>query len=85
MIRSINVLLKANLRATDGGIGRCEDFLFDDRFWTIRYMVANTRKWLPGRKVLISPGAVGDWDRRTDQIPGNLTHYDTKPYWWNGK
>lgn len=43
------------LGARDGEIGRCNDFLFDDRSWAVRYVVADTRKWLPGRKVLISP------------------------------
>jgi hypothetical protein len=72
MIRSIRAMLHADLRALDGGIGRCQDFLFDDSSWTIRYMVADTRKWLPGRKVLISPSAVGDWDWQTDAIPVRL-------------
>jgi hypothetical protein len=73
MIHSIQAFLKADLRATDGEIGRCEDFLFDDRFWTIRYMVADTRKWLPGRQVLISPRSLNEWDWRSDAIPVNLT------------
>ena len=55
MMQSIKDLKGYVLRATDGEIGRCKDFLFDDRHWTIRYMVADTHKWLPGRKVLISP------------------------------
>jgi hypothetical protein len=55
MLRSINELHNYTLLAEDGEIGRCKDFLFDDRYWAIRYMVADTRKWLPGRKVLISP------------------------------
>jgi hypothetical protein len=48
------------ISASDGDIGRCKDFLFDDEFWTIRYMVADTGKWLPGRKVLISPISLGE-------------------------
>ncbi|RJR51312.1 MAG: PRC-barrel domain containing protein [Desulfobacteraceae bacterium] len=47
------------LEAVDGEIGRCKDFLFDDEQWIVRYMVADTGKWLPGRKVLISPGSLG--------------------------
>ncbi len=50
------------LGAQDGKIGRCKDFLFDDRNWAIRYIVADTRKWLPGRKVLISPISIGTID-----------------------
>lgn len=54
------------LRAKDGKIGRCKDFFYDDETWTIRYMVADTGKWLPGRKVVISPISLGkpDWDSK---------------------
>ena len=34
------------------------EFYFDDRHWTIRYLVANTGNWLTGRQVLISPYAM---------------------------
>ena len=43
------------LRSIDGDIGSASEFFFDDRHWTIRYLVANTASWLTGRKVLISP------------------------------
>ena len=66
MLRSVKELDNYVLEAEDGEIGRCKDFLFDDRFWAIRYMVADTGKWLPGRKVLVSPISLGepDWDSR---------------------
>jgi hypothetical protein len=59
MLRNASEILGYQLLATDGDIGRCYDFLFDDQQWTIRYMVADTAKWLPGRKVLISPLSLG--------------------------
>ena len=59
MLRNASEILGYQLRAADGDIGRCKDFLFDDRQWTIRYMVADTAKWLPGRKVLVSPLSLG--------------------------
>ena len=43
------------IMATDGPIGSVEDFVFDDESWVIRYMVVDTRKWLPGKHVLLSP------------------------------
>ena len=55
MLRSVKELTNYVLEATDGEIGRCKDFLFDDELWIIRYMVVDTRKWLSGRKVLVSP------------------------------
>ena len=55
MLRNIDYLTSGYiLTAEDGDIGRCKDFLFDDRYWTIRYMVADTGKWLPGRKALLA-------------------------------
>jgi hypothetical protein len=70
MLRSVSAILNYALLAEDGEIGRCKDFLFDDDNWTIRYMVADTRKWLPGRKVLISPISLGavDWSTRLFQV-----------------
>lgn len=66
MLRSAKELTGYVLNATDGEIGRCKDFLFDEDQWTVRYMVADTGKWLPGRKVLISPVSLGspDWASR---------------------
>ena len=73
MIRSLNELEGYTLRALDGDIGRCSDFLFDDSQWTVRYMVADTGRWLPGRKILISPAFLetADWDNR--RFPVRLT------------
>jgi sporulation protein YlmC with PRC-barrel domain len=51
-------LRKQDIRAVDGEIGTVHDFLFDDKHWTTRYLVVDTMKWLPGRKVLISPMSI---------------------------
>ncbi len=61
-LSSIDSLKGFELSAHDGAIGKCTDFLFDDQTWVIRYLVADTRKWLPGRKVLISPISIGTVD-----------------------
>jgi len=73
MLRSVNELINYVIEAQDGEIGRCKDFLFGDRHWAIRYMVADTRKWLPGRKVLVSPIALGDPDWKRGRFPVMLT------------
>ncbi len=31
MIHSVEAILNAHLQATDGKVGRCADFLFDDK------------------------------------------------------
>lgn len=73
MLRSIKEIFGYRLDARDGDIGSCKDFLFDDRSWTVRYMVADTVRWLPGRKVLLAPNALDEPDWPSKTIPVNLT------------
>src|SRR4026207_33995 len=66
MLRSVNGLRGFTIGATDGDIGQVEAFYFDDTCFTIRHLVVCTGSWLSGRKVLVSPMALGDidWDNR---------------------
>ena len=60
MLQSIRQLYGSKLGASDGEIGQVQDFYFDDRSWVVRYVVANTGSWLPGRQGgLSSPHAFG--------------------------
>ncbi|HWQ36684.1 MAG TPA: PRC-barrel domain-containing protein [Blastocatellia bacterium] len=43
------------IQASDDDIGHVEDFIIEDDSWAIRYLVVDTRNWLPGRKVLLAP------------------------------
>jgi hypothetical protein len=54
-LRSTNQVFGYHIQATDGEIGHIEDFIVQDETWTIRYMVVDTRNWLPGKRVLVSP------------------------------
>jgi hypothetical protein len=54
-LRSTKKVTGYRIQATDGDIGHAEEFIADDSHWSIRYMVVDTRNWLPGRKVLVSP------------------------------
>jgi hypothetical protein len=73
MLRSLAEPEGYRLHALDGDVGHCRDFLFDDRQWTLRYMVADTGRWLPGRKVLISPAQLGEPDWHSRRMPVQLT------------
>lgn len=46
------------LHAENGELGRSRDFLVDDHDWTVRYVVAETGKRLPG--TLEIPSVVGN-------------------------
>ncbi|MFB3818292.1 MAG: PRC-barrel domain-containing protein [Candidatus Methylomirabilales bacterium] len=54
-LRSARTVRGYAIRATDGDVGHVEDFLLDDRDWALRYLVVDTRNWLPGKHVLVSP------------------------------
>lgn len=53
--RSATEIIGYHLAATDGEIGHVEDFIVEDESWAIRYLLINTRNWLPGKSVVISP------------------------------
>jgi hypothetical protein len=59
-LRSLKEVTGYHIQAPDGEIGHVEEFIANDSNWFICYMVVDTRNWLPGRKVLISP----DWIER---------------------
>ena len=73
MLHSIHQLYGEKLRASDGEIGQVRDFYFDDKAWTLRYLVADTGGWLTGRLVLISPQALGHLSRQGKAFLVNLT------------
>jgi uncharacterized protein YrrD len=73
MQRNLNHLIGWNLDATDGEIGKVEDFYFDDQTWTIRYLIVKTGSWLSGRKVLISPASLPGHSWESGLFPVNLT------------
>ena len=54
-LRSAAIVTGYHIEATYGDVGHVEDFIIDDETWEIRYMVVDTRNWLPGKKVLIAP------------------------------
>jgi hypothetical protein len=73
MLRNVRKLQGFDVRATDGDIGHVDEFYFDDTRWTIRYLVVDTGGWLSGRKVLVSPYALGAADWRAERLHVNLT------------
>jgi len=73
MLSKAKTLTGYKLHSLDGEIGKVEEFYFDDRHWTIRYLVADTGNWLPGRQVLISPYALVAVNREEQHIAIDLT------------
>lgn len=70
-LRSVGETTGYAIRASDGDIGHVEDFLVEEEGWRIRYIVVDTRNWLPGRRVLVSL----QWIRGVDW-PEQRVHVD---------
>ena len=79
---NIKHLIGYSLGAIDGEIGNVEEFYFDDKTWTIRYMIVKTGGWLLGRKVLISQDSLQEPDWEKKEFPVNLTkeQIQSSPY-----
>jgi uncharacterized protein YrrD len=73
MLHKAKTLKGYKLHSLDGEIGKVEEFYFDDHYWTIRYLIADTGNWLTGRQVLISPHALTAVNKEEESISINLT------------
>jgi hypothetical protein len=73
MLSNAKTLKGYKLNSLDGEIGKVKEFYFDDRFWTIRYLVADTGRWLTGRQVLICPYALVAVSKGEQHITISLT------------
>jgi hypothetical protein len=68
-IRSAKEVTGYTIEALDGAIGHVLDLIVDDG-WGVRYMVVDTRDWLPGKRVLIAPQWIErvSWSERTVHV-----------------
>lgn len=66
MLHKVKDLQGDAILARDGELGCVDDLYFDDEAWDVRYVVVNARRWIPGRKYLISPVAI-DRERPLDE------------------
>ena len=57
-MNNVSRVIGKTIDALDGEIGSVHDLYFDDQTWSVRYLVVDTGKWLPGRKVLVAPEAI---------------------------
>jgi len=69
-LRSASEVQGYYVHAKDGDLGHVADFLIDETLWEIRYVIVDTRNWLPGRKVLVDPRATDrvDWAKSTVHV-----------------
>jgi uncharacterized protein YrrD len=69
-LRSAHAVRGQHIEAADGSIGHVADFLIEDSTWDVRFLLVDTRNWLPGKKVIVSPARIRDidWLRSTVRI-----------------
>ncbi|NDP22110.1 MAG: PRC-barrel domain containing protein [Paludibacter sp.] len=67
-LRSAKSVEGYTVHALDDTIGDVEDFLVDDRSWTILYMIVDTGNWFPGKKVTISPDLIKEINWETSEV-----------------
>ena len=87
MLFKAKTLKGSKLDSLDGEIGEIKEFYFDDRHWTIRYLVADTGNWLTDRQVLISPYVLKAVIRGDEHIEVELTkqQIEDSPSWQSDK
>lgn len=83
MLIKSKVLKGYKINALDSEMGSVKEFYFDDRFWTVRYLVVETGNWFNSKQVLISPYFIQSVDYEGELINVNLTKQqvaDSPPY-----
>ena len=65
-LRSAHDVAGYQVNGTDGEVGHVEDLIVDVENWSIRYIIVDTRRFLPGKHVIVSPDWIDDmdWSRR---------------------
>jgi hypothetical protein len=66
------------IHATDGEIGHVADYIVDDETWTLRFLLVDTRKWLAGKTVLLSPRSITRVEWADSTVYVNLSRESVK-------
>jgi uncharacterized protein YrrD len=59
-LRSLREVMGYRVHGTDGDIGHADDLIVDDKDWAIRYLIVDTRSWLPGGDVVLATSWIQD-------------------------
>ena len=86
-LRSTNEVIGYFNQANAGEFGHVEDLMVDEVSWNIKHMIADTRNWWPGKKVLVSPDQIQmiTWNEKQVQVNlsreaiKNQPEYDPMP------
>jgi hypothetical protein len=73
MLWDASMMMGCVLRGSDGEVGIVSDLLFDDTTWRMRWLVVNTRYWLPRHDVLLPVSVLGRPDPLRRRLVVDLT------------
>ena len=84
-LRSTQEVTGYDINATDGDIGKVQDFIVDDTTWKIHFLIVRTGNWFLEKEVLISPRWIKEvkWEEQnvtinhTKEEVKNSPKYDT--------
>ncbi len=77
-LRSVRAVTGYHVQAVDGEIGHVEDFILDESTWAVRYLVVDTRNWLPGKRLLMSPRRIDEVIWPEARVRAHLTQHEVK-------
>jgi len=81
-LRSADEVQDYDVEEVDGSKGHVHDFILDTYDWSLKYLVIDTRNWLPGgKKVLISPKQIDSisWELKTVKCKLSIQEIDGCP------
>jgi hypothetical protein len=73
MLWDASMMMGYATMGSDGEVGTVSDLLFDDTTWRMRWLVVNTRHWLPRHEVLLPASALGRPDPLRRRLAVGLT------------
>lgn len=74
-LRSCEELIGYRLHANDGEMGHVGDLVISDTKWVVRYILVDTKNWLPGKKVIIAPEWVDTIDWAESRVRVDLSKH----------
>jgi len=71
-LRSIHEVLGYAAEAIYGRAGQVEDFIVNDRDWSMESVIVDTGHWLPGKRVALATEWIGDFSWRAGEMSLDL-------------
>ena len=80
-VRTMRVVTGYRVMASDGQVGHVTEFIIDDQSWTVRYVVVDTGRLLPGLRILIAPTWVQaiSWEDRLVRLSASRKELERSP------